>query len=218
MKHSGLERTFMHDVFISYKSQDSAVAMRVVNTLEASGIPCWIAERNISAGSNYAADIPAAIDQCKVLVLIFTSSAQGSPWIMKELDSAIAGHKLILPVKIGHFEISGAMSFLLTGVQYFDATMNPEDTMTQLVYRIRQAIANNEGGDHKKTKKIKVRRSNGCLVVLLTMAACLALVHYAGVIDVISYIKELPTYLSQFQAYLIDLFAQLVISLSEKLS
>ncbi|MBQ2283494.1 MAG: toll/interleukin-1 receptor domain-containing protein, partial [Agathobacter sp.] len=79
----------MHDVFISYKSEDEALAMRVRAVLEANGVPCWIAARDIQPGANYAVDIPAAIESASVFVLVLTEQAQESPWILKELDSAI---------------------------------------------------------------------------------------------------------------------------------
>lgn len=208
----------MHDVFISYKSEDSAVAMRVKNTLEENGIKCWIAERDISAGSNYAADIPAAIAQCRVLVLILTNAAQTSPWIMKELDSAIAGRKLILPLKIGYFDVSGAMSFLLTGVQYFDATTNPDETMKAMVYRIRQAIANNEGGDHRKTQQLKVRKSHGGLVCLCTIGMILGGLHYFGIVDLEAFVQELPALLEQLPELFVAKFAEWITELTGKLN
>lgn len=208
----------MHDVFISYKSEDSAVAMQVMNKLEENGIPCWIAERDISAGSNYAADIPAAIGQCRVLVLILTNAAQSSPWIMKELDSAIAGHKLILPLKIGNFTVSGAMSFLLTGVQYFDATAFPEETVDALIHRIRQAIANKEGGDHQKSKKLKVRRSHGCLIFLTVMALILAAIQHLGIFDFKAFAAELPGSLEQLPAYAANKIGQMIVDLAEMLN
>lgn len=208
----------MHDVFISYKSEDAAIAMRVTNMLEENGIKCWIAERDISAGSNYAADIPSAIAQCKVLVLILTNTAQGSPWIMKELDSAIAGHKLILPMKIGYFDVSGAMSFLLTGVQYYDATTYPDETMKSMVYRIRQAIANNEGGDHKKSKKLKVRKSHGGLFFLISIAVLFAGLHYFEVIDIKTFLSELLEILKQLPDNFVKKFEELITSLTEILN
>lgn len=208
----------MHDVFISYKSEDSAVALRVRDTLEENGIPCWIAERDISAGSNYAADIPAAIAQCRVLVLILTSAAQESPWIMKELDSAIAGRKLILPLKIGYFDINKAMSFLLTGVQYFDATTNPDETMKALVRRIRKAIANNEGGDHRKTQQLNVPKSHGGLILLFTAAIILGGLHYFGIIDLEAFVNELPELLEQLPTILAEKFAEMVMYITEKMN
>lgn len=203
----------MHDVFISYKSEDSAVACRVRDKLEANGIRCWIAERDISAGSNYAADIPAAIDSCKVLVLIFTQHAQNSPWIMKELDSAIAGQKLILPVKIGHFEISKTMSFLLTGVQYFDATTDPDYVLDRLVLRIRQAISTNEKGRHKKLEKIRIPHPGGCLSSLLIGGAVLAGLHYSGILDSIPHYQEILQFLEELFTFFRGTVTELIAGL-----
>lgn len=41
-------------VFISYASKEMEVAARVCKFLEDNGIRCWIAPRNVSAGSNDA--------------------------------------------------------------------------------------------------------------------------------------------------------------------
>jgi len=208
----------MHDVFISYKSEDSAVALRVRDTLEKNGIMCWIAERDISGGSNYAADIPAAIAQCRVLVLILTNAAQESPWIMKELDSAIAGRKLILPLKIGYFEINKTMSFLLAGVQYYDATTNPDETMKALVRRIRKAIANNEGGEHRKTQQLNVPKSHGGLILLFTAAIILGGLHYFGIVDLEAFVNDLPGLLERLPTILAEKFAEMVTYITEKMN
>ncbi len=42
------------DVFVSYASQDAAVANSIVETLEAHGIKCWIAPRDVRPGTVYA--------------------------------------------------------------------------------------------------------------------------------------------------------------------
>ena len=207
----------MHDVFISYKSEDSAVAIRVRDELENNGIRCWIAERDISAGSNYATDIPNAIARCKVLVLIFTKSAQESPWIMKELDSAIAARKLILPLKIGHFEVSETMSFLLTGVQYFDATNNPDEVMARAINRIRRAIDNGEVAQHRKTEKINTRSSSGCLPALLILSAIFALLHYSGVLADMPHYQEITQFLTELFTFLKDTFLDLFEQLKAKI-
>ena len=40
-----------HDVFISYASEDHEVGEQVCGALEASGITCWIAPRDIPPGA-----------------------------------------------------------------------------------------------------------------------------------------------------------------------
>ena len=66
-------------VFLSYSSADKMIADRVCSALEAAGIPCWIAPRNIEAGVDYPTAIVDAISSAQVLVLILTQQAALSP-------------------------------------------------------------------------------------------------------------------------------------------
>jgi hypothetical protein len=53
------------DVFVSYASQDGAVANSVVENLEQHGIKCWIARRDVKPGAQYADAIVRAINEAK---------------------------------------------------------------------------------------------------------------------------------------------------------
>ena len=66
-------------VFISYASKEMEVAARVCKFLEDNGIRCWIAPRNVSAGSNYATQIVSAIKKCSLLVLLCLLYTSPSP-------------------------------------------------------------------------------------------------------------------------------------------
>ena len=48
-------------VFISYASQDAAVADAVVGALERAGLKCWIAPRDVVPGALYADEIVRAL-------------------------------------------------------------------------------------------------------------------------------------------------------------
>jgi hypothetical protein len=50
-------------VFISYASADAALAQKVCAALEATGILCWIAPRDVIPGTFYADAIVGAIDE-----------------------------------------------------------------------------------------------------------------------------------------------------------
>ena len=63
----------MRDVFISYKAEELEEASWVKSVLENNGISCWMAPACIPGGSNYAVEIPQAIRQAKVFVLILSS-------------------------------------------------------------------------------------------------------------------------------------------------
>ena len=57
-----------HDVFISYSSQDKAVADAVCATLERGKIRCWVAPRDVPAGKPYAATIEIVGDKASLYV------------------------------------------------------------------------------------------------------------------------------------------------------
>ena len=50
-----------HDVFLSYSSADRATADAVVAGLEEHGVRCWVAPRDVPAGSEYGEEIIEAV-------------------------------------------------------------------------------------------------------------------------------------------------------------
>ena len=63
-----------HQVFISYSSKDKPVADAVCAGLEARGIRCWIAPRDIVPGLEWRAAPVDGISGEKVMVLIFSGN------------------------------------------------------------------------------------------------------------------------------------------------
>src|ERR1700689_2465906 len=87
-------------VFISYPSQDAAVADTVCAALEAAGLPCWIAPRDVRAGESYAAAIVQAINSCRMLVLVLSKSAVDSPHVLREVERASSKKRPILSIRM----------------------------------------------------------------------------------------------------------------------
>lgn len=127
----------MKEVFISYSSVDSAQATTVRNVLEKNGLSCWMAPRDIPGGSNYTREIPIAIRNCKVFVLILSKNAQSSQWVLKELDSAVNCGKVILPFMLEDCALNDEFNFLLTGAQRYSAYQKKAEAMETLIGRIR---------------------------------------------------------------------------------
>ena len=68
-----------HDVFISHSSADKRAADAACGLLEARGIKCWIAPRDIRPGSDWGESIITAIEQTRIVLLtIGFLSAQGN--------------------------------------------------------------------------------------------------------------------------------------------
>jgi CHASE2 domain-containing sensor protein len=82
--------TMAHDVFISYASEDRETADAVCHGLEALGIGCWIAPRDIPPGVEWPAAVVNAITQSSAMVLVFSAHANQSHQVPRELERAVA--------------------------------------------------------------------------------------------------------------------------------
>jgi len=112
-----------HDVFISYSSQDKAVAMAVCGALEKSNIKCWIAPRDILPGMSYGAAIVRAIRESKALVLVFSSSAKKTSFVRREIERAGAMDIPIITFRIENVlpDQDTDLEYFLTAYQFLDA-------------------------------------------------------------------------------------------------
>ena len=126
----------MHDVFISYKAEEAAEAENVRCILEKNRISCWMAPDNIPSGSNYTKEIPVAIGECCVFLLMLSEKSQKSPWVRRELDTAVNRGKTIIPFEIEACRLNDEFDFLLNGVQRCAAYQKKAEVMEQLVNRI----------------------------------------------------------------------------------
>lgn len=128
----------MHKVFISYKSEELSIAQDVCNHLEKSGIECWIAPRNIPAGARYGKLITQAINECQVLLLIFSKNADASEWVDGEVNAAITRKKTIISFCIDDYPIFGSdMELLLQNKHAIIAYPNYKEKLDLLLRDVR---------------------------------------------------------------------------------
>jgi len=111
----------MFDVFISYSTQNMAAAQEVCSILEHSGVACWMAPRDILPGSHWAASITQAIRNARVLMLLFSTSANDSLQVLREVDLAVECRVPILTIMLEQFKISDAFSYYLSVSQRFSS-------------------------------------------------------------------------------------------------
>jgi TIR domain len=86
----GSKADMAHDVFISYAAQDKATADAVCATLEAPGICRWIAPRDILPGTDGGEAVIEAIYTSRVLILVFSSNANDSHQLKREVERAVS--------------------------------------------------------------------------------------------------------------------------------
>src|SRR5438552_3666559 len=63
------------DVFLSYSSKDKLTADAACAALEARGLRCWVAPRDIVPGKEWGAAIIEGIEQSRSMVLLFSANA-----------------------------------------------------------------------------------------------------------------------------------------------
>lgn len=66
----------MSEVFVSYKREDEARVARLVKALEGTGLSVWW-DRGLAAGESWRAQIQAALDAAKCVIVVWTEGSVG---------------------------------------------------------------------------------------------------------------------------------------------
>jgi TolB-like protein/Tfp pilus assembly protein PilF len=109
-------------VFISYASPDAAIADTVCAALEHGGISCWIAPRNVVPGEFYADAIVRAIDTTKIIVLILSQSAAGSPHVLREVERASSKRHPVVSLRTDLAALPASLEYFLNTSHWLDAS------------------------------------------------------------------------------------------------
>jgi hypothetical protein len=130
-----------HDVFVSHSTKDKPTADAICAVLEAQSIRCWIAPRDIIPGREYGASIIEAIRGAKVMVLVFSTNANESPQINREVERAVHKGIPVIPVRIEDVVPTDSLEYLISTPHWLDAFTPPLDRHLQyLAQVIRQIV------------------------------------------------------------------------------
>lgn len=113
------ERPF--DAFISYSSQNKLEADTICGKLEALGIRCWIAPRDILPGTEWAEGIIEGIDASRVMVLVFSEHANNSPQVRREVGRSMSRQLPIIPFRVQNTLPTHALEYCLGNMHWLDA-------------------------------------------------------------------------------------------------
>lgn len=129
-----------HDVFISHSSKDKTIADAVCARLEARGIRCWIAPRDVQPGLPYGEAIIDAIHICKIMVLLLSSNANNSIHIAKEVERAVSHGATVIPLRIEAVMPAKSLDYFIGSVHWLDALTPPLeshlDNLAQTILKI----------------------------------------------------------------------------------
>ena len=114
-----------YDLFISHSAKDKTIADAVCAGLEAHGIRCWIAPRDIMIGENWPAAITRGIKNSNIMVLVFSSKSNISSQVTKEVTQAVNKGITISPFRIEDVSPSESFEHLLADAHWLDALTLP---------------------------------------------------------------------------------------------
>ena len=110
------------------------MADAVCAKLEQQHIRCWIAPRDIGPGAEWGESIVSAIHASRVMVLIFSASANESPQIRREVERAVHSNVVIVPVRIEDVLPQKSLEYFIGAVHWLDAFSKPlEEYLESLI-------------------------------------------------------------------------------------
>jgi TIR domain len=128
-------------VFISHSSKDKAIAGEICNHLESEGIKCWIAPRDIEAGSDWTTGIMRGIAACRILVLVFSAQANRSEHVGREVAQAFSMGLAVIPFRVEAVAPRESLSYFLATVHWLDATTPPfQNHLGSLTERVKRLL------------------------------------------------------------------------------
>lgn len=116
-----------YDVFISYSSHDQKIVEGLCAYLEQYKIRCFVAYRDIPKGKPWPPYISEALNQCRMMVVVFSCNFNRSEEVDRELTIASKKKKPILTFRLSDEEFKGTKEYYLSNINWIDAFPNPEN-------------------------------------------------------------------------------------------
>jgi Tol biopolymer transport system component len=113
------------DVFISHAGDDASVAIEVCALLEKRGLKCWMAPRDVAAGSEWDEAILDAIETSRVFLLILSRSANDSQYVKNEVNRAFSQRKPIVTFRLEEVVPGRSLELYLARHHWTDAFPPP---------------------------------------------------------------------------------------------
>src|SRR5260370_3616432 len=115
------------EVLISYAIANKLTADASSAGLELSGIHCWIAPHDVLQGMEYAESIIEAIEKVRGMVLIFSSNANRSNQVKREVEREVHRGIPIMPFRFEDVPPARALEYYISSPHWLDALTPPLD-------------------------------------------------------------------------------------------
>jgi TIR domain len=126
-----------HDVFISHSAHNREVADAICEALEKTSIRCWVAPRDVRPGRSFPGEITRAIQQSKVMVMVFSSHSNNSEQVLREIQLATDSRLVIIRFRIEDVALTDDLRYFLSSPHWLDALTPP---LSKHIERLQLAI------------------------------------------------------------------------------
>jgi len=120
-----------HEVFISYKREESSEAFAIKELLDSWGIKTWIDKNGIFSSYDFKEVIEKAIENSKIVLFLSSEKSNQSEYVKQEIKYAIGCKKRIIPVMLDNAPFGDGLRIDLLNVDQVDYT-NPVDFQKKL--------------------------------------------------------------------------------------
>jgi hypothetical protein len=174
-------------IFISHSSRDADLAVHLVDALEASGLDCWLALRNIPLAEDYTDALVSAVESAPALVLLHTADALASRPCKDEVRLAQDADIPVVTVHVDESKATDGWRFLLGRSQALDARGAEAVWLPRLVDELRRLTRTTEGvrrpdEESGPTSGPSPRPIRAAGPLAFSMEECDALIAAAGVL------------------------------------
>jgi hypothetical protein len=142
-----------HAIFVCHAHADYDTAMAACDKLEAAGVRCWIAPRDVGAGA-YASQLVRAISSATAVLLMFTSKSNASEHVLRELEIAASRQKVIVPLRLEAVTPNEDLEYFTLRMHWLDALTPPLesrlDELTAFIVRLVATQAAAVPSDHRE--------------------------------------------------------------------
>ena len=132
-----------YDVFISYSSKDQKVVEGLCAYLEQYKIRCFVAYRDIPRGVVWAKAIVEALDESRMMVVVFSNHFNDSDQVDREIELASEDKKPILTFRVTKDAFKGAKKYYLKNINWIDAFPNPSEVFGCVVENVAKLLGLN---------------------------------------------------------------------------
>lgn len=132
-----------HEVFVSYAFEDQVFVDALAAALEhqSNGIRCFVAQRDVPTGMEYAKMIPGAIRSSRLMLVVVSKHSNGSEDVLNEVTLAKDAKVRRLPLLIDDSPLDDGLAYFFSqAVRLHAAGMAPDAAIAMIVKDVKHHL------------------------------------------------------------------------------